>query len=785
MRHHPIFVHLIVIALLLGLACEDDESGSGNSAPEIQTVAANPASVPVGGSTQLTCTALDDDQDELDYTWSCPDGSFPDGVTARSVSWQAPSATGSYAISVSVNDGSAEDHDFVTVSVTSAPSNTAPSAGFTVTPSSGTPETTFQVDASGSSDNESSNSQLNYRWDWTNDGTWDEEHTGQMTESHQYASSGSYTIKLKVEDPQGLTDETTRTVSVGVSNTPPTASFTISPEIGNVGTTITFNASGSTDAQTPDNLQYKWDYTGDGTWNTSYSSNPVFQHAYTETGDYNVGLMVSDPDGLTDTYHDYVHVTNANTPPTAVLSVDPTSGDTTTGFRFDASESSDAQTQTLEARWDFDDDGSWEEDWSENMVFIKYYEAPGSYTCRVEVRDEDERTDEATVEVEVADGNTPPVAAFTISPESGYIWTDFSFDASGSSDNESEIVVRWDWEDDGVFDTGWQVDRTETHTFGVVGTFDVVLEVLDQGGLSSETTHSVIVSEGGGEVAPPTMITIPHGDFMMGQAGVESPEHEVTLTRDFELSQTEITNAQYMAALQWAYDNGYVTASSSTVEAHGQELLDLDDSYCEISFSGGIFSLDQVVQGNYGGESSADHPVKEVSWYGAACYCDWLSLMNSLPAYYNGQWNQTPNPNDPYDASGYRLPTEAEWEFAAQYDDERTYPWGNSTPTSCVHANYSSCVGWTAPVGSYPAGDSELGLHDMAGNVYEWCNDWYADYSAGSVADPPGPNSGSNRVIRGGGWYSSAAYLRCAYRYSDPPSYAYSNVGFRLCRTAD
>ena len=167
----------------------------------------------------------------------------------------------------------------------------------------------------------------------------------------------------------------------------------------------------------------------------------------------------------------------------------------------------------------------------------------------------------------------------------------------------------------------------------------------------------------------PDMVHIPAGQFTMGQAGVNTPEHEVTLTHDFLLGRTEVTNQQYLDAVQWALGQGLVTADVNTVMAHGVELLDLDDPDCQIEFDGVLFSLEPVHNGIHVGESSADHPVSELSWYGAASYCDWLSLMAGLPAYYNGQWSQTPSPNNPYTAIGYRLPTEAEWEYAAQHDD--------------------------------------------------------------------------------------------------------------------
>jgi len=289
--------------------------------------------------------------------------------------------------------------------------------------------------------------------------------------------------------------------------------------------------------------------------------------------------------------------------------------------------------------------------------------------------------------------------------------------------------------------------------------------------------------------APPGFTFIPAGTFMMGQEGVATPVHQVTLTHNFYLNTHEVTNEEYRTALQWAYDQGLVTASSSTVQAHGVELLDLDDNDCEITFSGGVFGLREspssYAQSAYpDGYDPSDHPVKEVSWYGSACYCDWLSLMDGVGAFYNGNWDQTAAHN-PYTSLAYRLPTEAEWEYAARYNDDRTYPWGDETP-DCDYANFYNsgyCVGWTSPVGSYPLGASQLSLHDMAGNVWEWVGDWYGSYSGDSQEDPLGVGSGSSRVGRGGGWYSSADGVRSANRGYGNPALASGNVGFRSCRT--
>ncbi len=240
------------------------------------------------------------------------------------------------------------------------------------------------------------------------------------------------------------------------------------------------------------------------------------------------------------------------------------------------------------------------------------------------------------------------------------------------------------------------------------------------------------------------MKLIPAGPFQMGCApddtkcwSDESPLHTVTLSA-YAIDTYEVTNARYAACVA----AGNCTAPGST------------QAY---SHSRGFYEY-------YGVAQYANFPVIYVNWHEATDFCAW---------------------------DNKRLPTEAEWEKAARGSaDTRIFPWGNQTP-DCTLGNFYNnatspyCVGETTAVGSYPTGASPYGVMDMSGNVYEWVNDWYqSNYYATSPAnDPPGPATGSYRVLRGGSLVDDFRLVRASGRYGDYPGRGVNYSGFRCVRS--
>lgn len=312
------------------------------------------------------------------------------------------------------------------------------------------------------------------------------------------------------------------------------------------------------------------------------------------------------------------------------------------------------------------------------------------------------------------------------------------------------------------------------------------------------------------EDSPPGgMAPIPAGEFVMGDHhdGMSSalPLHAVQCDAIY-MDKFETTNHQYADALNWAFAQGnlitvidgvvYKTSSGTTYPYCTTTLY---DSYSRITWDGSVFGvvgqgLPPLDQGN-----KTNHPMVMVSWYGSAAYANWRSAMEGrTPSYNTTTWECD------FAANGYRLPTEAEWEKAARggnYSPYYRYPWGDSLDGSNANYDWSGdpyetgSPPWTTPVGYYdgtqipPGVDmaNGYGLYDMAANVWEWCNDWYAPGYPACVPspciNPRGPAMGGSRVLRGGCW-RNGGNQRCADRDGGNPIYLSGDNGFRLARNS-
>ncbi len=378
--------------------------------------------------------------------------------------------------------------------------NTPPVPAFSINPGTGNTSTNFEFNAESTRDLEDLAEDIEVRWDFDGDDHYDTEFSTQKIAFRRYTTPGFYQIVLEARDKQGLTARITRNLNVELSQSAPTAYFTVSPETGGTNNYFILDASLSHDLEDPlDLLKVRWDFDDDGIWDTQFSANKIEVKTYPVAGTYIIKLEVKDSQGLTGSTTRMLVVTAANIKPTAIFTVSPESGTTQTIFSFDASESSDPEdpAEDLMVQWDFNNDGVWDTDYRQEKTINHRYLVAGTYTAVLRVKDTEDFASTYSLQLTVTDPNRPPEADFTITPATGTTADRFLFDASVSTDPEDTIEqmeFRWDLNNDGRYDTEYSTDPTYRIQYNEPGTYLIKLQVKDSGGLTDTKVRLLIVT---------------------------------------------------------------------------------------------------------------------------------------------------------------------------------------------------------------------------------------------------------------------------------------------------
>lgn len=433
------------------------------------------------------------------------------------------------------------------------------------------------------------------RWDLNGDSLWDDSFTAYKTTAWRFYKPGIHRVKAEILTKDGQRLTLSRDITINQGYSPPHVSFTIDPPIGNYLTEFTFDGSATFDDEDSlETLRYRWDLNGDGVWDTDYSSNPIVKYVFKRSDLYSVQFSAVDPTGRTSNAIKSLEVNMIDErihPDFTWSSLNGTVKDT---FLLDASgtyyESDPSKVFTY----------TWyifgEEKFGPftDPVFPHVFKEYGQHKLILTVTDELDLSNSCTKELYVIRENKPPSPGIVLSTPYGNINTNFYFSAWPSSDDvtiPSEMLIRWDFEGDGIWDTGWTYEKTVFHQYLLPGTYWVTLEAEDEGGEKAMTKSRIMVSSS------------------TAQTGY------IRDMRDYKYYGTVRIGDQW-----WMSDNLDYRVDSKTYKEyrHIQECYDCD-------LYGAIYRVDVAIEYIQDGNNLCPHgwhfPTKE----------DWLELQKHIP----------------------------------------------------------------------------------------------------------------------------------------------------------
>ena len=295
----------------------------------------------------------------------------------------------------------------------------------------------------------------------------------------------------------------------------------------------------------------------------------------------------------------------------------------------------------------------------------------------------------------------------------------------GEPDSTKHLRFRFDFENDGVFDTEWMYENNFSYNYNEEGNYSVKLEVKDTEGEIDYDT--IVINIENDEITSAELVYVEGGSFLMGSTEGDSDEEPIHLVEvsSFYIGKYEVNQKEYET----------VTGSINS-----------------------FF------------KNNNSNPVESVSWSEAVRFCNKLSLRNDLDTCYTGNLNSWSETICDFSKNGFRLPTEAEWEFAAKGGNlSNNYLYSGSNNLDDVAWYNDNSENITHPVGQKIP--NELGIYDMSGNVIEWCWDWYGEYNSNQLTNPTGPTEqfglGGDRIHRGGGWCYGLNRCRVTDRHNN------------------